>query len=184
MQDDPLKIGPTRLTRIEPSCLGQTNAGFRGKIVRQQNHPETAPGRTGPRLFADSPLGCFDGRRHGRVEVRQGNRRWCRRSHSIPGRANDDRGQHGQAEQSHPEEPASQPHSADSLGSVSVHQGLLHGRGSVEPILPSPFRKTTTWSAARPGNVSSRPSGQRTSMASMCAVEPRPKWTRGSLLHR
>src|SRR5262249_46777158 len=49
---------------------------------------------------------------------------------------------------------------------------------------PSPLRSTTTRSTGPPAKTSSWPSGQRTWMASTLSALPRPKWARGSLLHR
>ncbi len=50
--------------------------------------------------------------------------------------------------------------------------------------VPLPSTKDTNRSPGPPGNCSSRPLGQRTSMRSNESAEPSPKWRRGSLVER
>lgn len=50
--------------------------------------------------------------------------------------------------------------------------------------VPLPSTKDTNRSPGPPGNCSSKPLGQRTSIWSKEAAEPSPKWGRGSLVER
>jgi len=59
--------------------------------------------------------------------------------------------------------------------------GAAWPEGSAVPL---PSTKDTNRSPGPPGNCSSKPLGQRTSMRSKEVAEPSPKWRRGSLVER
>src|SRR5262245_15816797 len=67
-----------------------------------------------------------------------------------------------------------------SVAIVEVPQ-LLEGWLSYY-LRPAPFLSSINRSADPPAKVSSLPSGQRTRITSILSADPKPKWTRGSLL--